>query len=64
MSYNGWRDVTVIWNDGTKEVINALGRPEPYVTKDGILRLRVSDDGLFRNIPLTAIREWSMREYR
>ena len=63
MSYDGWRDVTIVWLDGTEEKTRALGRPDPYV-RDGILHLRVSDADEYRRIPLTAIREWRMREFR
>ena len=63
MTYEGWRTVVVVWLDGREESIQALGRPEPYIL-DGMLHLRVSDDNDFRHIPLTAIRSWSMREYR
>lgn len=62
MFYDGWRDVTIVWLDGTKEVIQALGRPDPYV-KDGILHLKVSPDNKFRHIPLVSIREWQTRQY-
>jgi hypothetical protein len=63
MHYDGWRDVTVVWLDGSQEVIEALGSPDPYI-RDGILHLRVSYDNQYRHIPLTAIREWRMKDYR
>jgi hypothetical protein len=63
MFYDGWRDITVVWADGTEEVIQALGRPDPYV-RDGILHLRVSDDDKYRHIPLASIREWRTRDFR
>ena len=63
MTYDGWRDVVIVWLDGTEEKIQALGRPEPYV-RDGTLHLKVSYDDQYRHIPLTSIREWRMTEYR
>jgi hypothetical protein len=61
--YDGWRDVTIVWLGGTKEVIQVLGRPEPYI-RDSILHLRISYDDQYRHIPLNSIREWQMRDYR
>lgn len=59
--YDGWRSVTIVWADGSTELIQVLGRPEPYV-REGVLHLRVSYDDQYRHIPLTAIREWRMQQ--
>ena len=63
MSYDGWREVIVVWADGTRETIQALGRPDPYI-RDGILHLRTSHENEYRHIPLLSVREWRMKEYR
>lgn len=63
MTYDGWRDVTIVWLDGSTEVIRALGRPDPYV-QNGVLHLRVSESDGYRHIPLTAMREWRMTQYQ
>ena len=60
--YDGWRDVTIVWKDGTIEVISALGRPDPYVSNN-ILHLRISYNEEYRHIPLSAIREWKDIKY-
>ena len=63
MFYDGWRTVTVIWKDGTEEKIEATGRPDPYVDKDGVLVLHIGYGNDYRYIPLTSIREWRAPKY-